>query len=249
VTAVVLAVVLAGCGHGASTSTADGVRKDLASTLSHGGAAQCNARTYATQRFIDQRSFSIPALAREIEALCRKHPSTFASGLLRVSRVRIDGDRGTARLIDGGLFADGSVDVDIAKDGVWKLDRITRVDVDRREYVDALFGFSSTGGDDSTRTQRSCTRRRLGRLSDRQLRRAIVGAEVKLVVDPVLVCFMRPQLRAEGLSISLVSCLLKRLQRKGRRLVAVSLREDKRELRALFHSVAADCAPARSVAA
>ncbi len=228
-----LGLTLGACGGG-SESGADpaAVRKDVTKALTSADRGICELRRYATPRFVEQDSFSIPELVEVNAKTCRRDVKGFAADAVRLSRVKVDGDTATARLVaDGGAFGYGKIDLALVRDGSWKLDRITAVQLDRRRF-DALqrqFVRLDTDPLPAGRMPASvvgCFDRRIARRSDAEIERAIVRGDPVLVSDPLLVCVVRPQLRA-ALPLDLTSCVVEQLRRDDDTLLRILLSEDK----------------------
>jgi hypothetical protein len=239
--------LLAACGAGgpASGDDAAAVRADVTGALTTANTAICELRRYATKRFVDQDTFSIPEIARIGERTCRADVDAYAAESVTLSRVRVSGGRATARMqADGGAYGYGVLDVALVKERVWKLDRIMAVDVDRRRFDELQTRFASARHG-ATPTAVACAKRRLARIRDAEIERAVVAADVSLVSDPLLVCFVRPQLR-RPLSPAVTGCVVGRLRRRGDELLRVLLGPGRRAGDALFGAVARACAARRA---
>jgi len=233
-----LAAVMLACGG----SDGEDVREDITQALTTTDEDDCRLDTFATKRFVDQQTYSIPELASEAEKICRDDVKTYASDAVEVSAVKVDGDRATARIVaDGGTFGFGALGIALVKDGDWKFDELTALDIDRKKFNQLQIQFSSVGDEQVSAPQTACTLRRLDRFSDTELEQAVLKADVKLVVDPLLVCFLRPELRKGGLSLRQTSCVLKALRNDGVKLLRVALREDEGATQALLAQAAAGC--------
>jgi hypothetical protein len=239
-----LASLLAGCGGSGADSggSAADVRRDVAKALTTAGREVCDLRRYATQRFVEQDSFSIPELVEVNADGCRSDVKAFAAEAVKLSRVRVDGDRATARLrADGGAFGYGVLDVDLVRDGSWKLDRITAVDLDRRRFDELQKRLTGIDDDPLPASVVACTDRRIARRSDAEIERAVVRGDSALVSDLVLVCVVRPQLR-RALPLDITSCVVRQLRRADDELLRALLREDEDASHKLFGEAAAACA-------
>lgn len=243
--ALLSAGLLVACGGGdvsESANQAAAVREDVTKALTSTDADDCEPTTHATQRWVDQETYSIPELATQMERLCRADVETYAADAVKVSHVRVHGERATARIeARGGTYGFGRLDVALAKDRSWKLDELTGVDIDRAKFDTIQVQFATIGDGRASKAQTGCSVRRLARLSDRELERAVLTSDVRLVLDPVLVCFLRPELRRQGLSLALTSCVIKALRGTGDTLLRVVLKDDQRDTKKLFTQAAAGC--------
>jgi hypothetical protein len=241
-----LALALVACGGGTSDSGGDpeAVRRDVTKALTTADARICELRRYATRRFVEQDSFSIPELVAVNARTCRTDVAGFAADAVRLSRVTVDGDRASARLVaDGGAYGYGTLDLALVRDHVWKLDRITAVDVDRAKFDALQAQFAGVRGDAPPPSVLACAKRRIARRSDAQIERAVVRADSTLVSDPLLVCIVRPQLR-RALSPQLTSCVVARLRRDDDELLRVLLGGDEHAGEELFARAGRSCADA-----
>lgn len=241
-----LVLALAACGGG-TTDSGDGpagVRRDVTQALTTADARICELRRYATRRFVEQDSFSIPELVVVNARTCRADIEGFTADALRLSRVKVDGDRATARLVaDGGAYGYGTIDLALVRDHVWKLDRITAVDVDRARFDALQAQFARVGDDTPSPSLLACAKRRIARLSDAQIERAVVHGDWTLVSDPLLVCVVRPQLR-RALSTKLTSCVVAQLRRDDDELLRALLGGDEHTGDKLFARAGESCAHA-----
>lgn len=234
--------LLAACGGGESAGDAAAVRADVAKALTSTDADDCEPTTYATQRWVDRQTYSIPELARQMERLCRADVERYAADAVRVSRVEVDGARATARIVaHGGTYGFGELEVALAKDRSWKLDELTGVALDRAKFDRIQVQFATIGDGEASKAQTACSIRRLARFSDRELEQAVLRSDVTLVLDPVLVCFLRPELRKQGLSVELTRCVIRALRGTGDKLLRVVLSDDQRATKKLFMQAAAGC--------
>jgi hypothetical protein len=219
------------------------VREDVTRGLMSTDADDCTPTSHATQRWVDQETYSIPQLARQMERLCRAEVKTYAADAVEVSHVQVDGGRATARIAArGGTYGFGDLDVTLAKDRSWKLDELTGVAIDRAKFDKIQVQFANIGEGQASKLQTGCAIRRLARFSDGELERAVLKSDVALVLDPVLVCFLRPELRRQGLSLELTRCVIAALRGKGDALLRVVLGDDQRATNKLFTQAAAGCA-------
>ena len=239
-----LALTLVACGGSGSESGADAasVRKDVTKALTTAKRDICELRRYATERFVEQDSFSIPELVKVNAGTCRSDVATYAADGLKLSRVTVDGDRATARLAaDGGAFGYGVLDLALVRDGTWKLDRITAVDLDRRKFDSLQRQFARLDDDPLPARVVDCYERRIARRSDAEIERAIVRGDSVLVSDPLLICVVRPTLR-RALPLDLTSCVIRQLRRDDDELLRILLREDEGASQKLFRAAAEVCA-------
>jgi len=239
-----LALLLGACGSDEprSAGSAAAVRGDVTRALTKADPSICETRGYATQRFAEQASVSIPELDRATEKICRADVATFAADAVKLTRVKIDGDRATARMTaDGGAYGYGALDLALVRDGSWKLDLITAVDLDRARFEKLQERFARVGDEPASPVVTACVSRRLARLSDAQIERAVVRADPAFVSNPLLVCVVRPQLRM-ALSIALTSCVMKQLGRDPAELLGTLLGDDEEAINRLFARAAGGCA-------
>jgi hypothetical protein len=239
-----LAPLLVACGdsRSQSESNAAAVRADVTKALTTADRDICELRRYATKGFVAQDSFSIPELAAVNAKTCRADVEAYTADAVKLSRVNVDGDRATARLAaDGGAYGYGVLELTLVRDGSWKLDRITAVDLDRAKFDALQAQFAAVGDEDAPPAVTACAKRRIDRLTDAQIERAVVRGDSTLVSDPLLVCVVRPQLR-KALSLALTSCVLGQLRRDDDALLRVLLREDAKASEKLFAAAAEACA-------
>ncbi|HEV7804178.1 MAG TPA: hypothetical protein VGO80_00040 [Solirubrobacteraceae bacterium] len=241
-----LVLALVACGGGTADSGDDpaAVRRDVTKALTTADPRICELRRYATRRFVEQDAFSIPELVAVNAKTCRADVRGFTADTLRLSRVKVAGDRATARLVaDGGAYGYGTIDLALVRDHVWKLDRITAVDVDRARFDALQAQFARVGHQTPSPSLLACAKRRLARLSDAQIERAVVRGDSTLVSDPLLVCVVRPQLR-RALSTALTSCVVAQLRRDDDELVRALLGGDERAGDKLFARAGERCTDA-----
>ncbi len=235
------ALGLAGCGGGdpESARTPQAVERDLTTAMTD---TVCDHGSYATRRFVERSSYGVAEYAELLEELCHDAPGEFAARSVRVSGVRVSGDRATATAVaTGGAYAFGRVTFALVRDGVWRIDRVTALDIDRAKFDAVQRRLAKVGDEPPTPAQVDCTVRRLSRLDDHELERAIIASDPTLVTDPTLVCVLRPELRRQGLSVSRTSCIVRQL-RSNRGLIGILLREDEEETEDLFIEAAVACA-------
>lgn len=243
----VAATLLAACGGASgpqSASTAAAVRHDIGAALTSTDVAGCKL-SYLTKRFTDQGTYAIPELLDSERRICRADVRTYAARSVKLTRIKVDGDHATVRMqADGGAYGYGTLDLALARDGTWKLDRLTAVRIDRAKFNRLQARFASVGEDKLTKAQIACSIRRLGRYSDAELDRATVQGDVGPQIDPLLVCLVRPALRKEGVPIALTSCVLKQLESMGRDFLRIIVKDDGKQTERLFTGAAQDCAQA-----
>lgn len=236
------ALGLAACGgdEPRSASTPQDVKRDVTAALTDRETV-CDQGSYATERFVNRASYGVPKYASRVEELCDKHVDEFAASSVKVTGVRVSGDRARATVVaTGGSYEVGRVTLSLVLDGVWRVDGLAALDIDRPKF-DAVQRRQASVAAEITPEQVDCTMRRLARLDDRELARAIIAFDPKLVADPTLVCVLRPELRKQGISSAQTSCIIRAL-RSTDGFVAILLREDAKETEDLFAQAASTCA-------
>jgi hypothetical protein len=133
------------------------------------------------------------------------------------------------------------LDLALVRDGTWKLDRITAVDLDRRKFDSLQRQFARLDDDPLPARVVDCYERRIARRSDAEIERAIVRGDSVLVSDPLLICVVRPTLR-RALPLDLTSCVIRQLRRDDDELLRILLREDDDASQKLFRAAAEVCA-------
>ena len=172
-----------------SAGGAAAVREDVAKALTTAKREICDLRSYATERFVTQATFSIPELLEVNADSCRRDLDLYAADRVKLSRVKVDGDRATARVIaDGGAFGYGVLDLALVGDGGWKFDRITAVELDRGKFDSLQAPVRAPRRRPAPGAVVDCYERRIARRSDAEIERAIVRGDSTLVSDP---CYVR----------------------------------------------------------
>jgi hypothetical protein len=180
-----------------------------------------------------------------LERFCRADVPYYMASSVRVTRIKVDGDRASARITPkGGQTPYGRHDVDLVRERVWKLDALTAVELDRQHLDRRIGWFLFFLDGEPTVKQSICAKRRLDSRDDGELARAIVRSDVDLIVDPVLVCFFRPQFRAAGVSIAASSCVVRALRDKGRLFLRVVTEGDDAKTREFLKGELGVCKPA-----
>jgi hypothetical protein len=219
VTTLVAAMILAGCGDAERTTEQAELTGDVTMALTSNKRNDCRLLTFATQRWIDQMTFSIRRLAVFSEAECLAGDDYDAHSV-EVSHVMIDGAHATALITPkGGAFAFGRLHVTLVKKILWKLDRLTAIDVDRKQ-LDAHYGNAAP--EPITKGQPRC---RVRRRTDAELERQIVGSDPDVLADGVLTCHVAPALRRSGIPRNVVDCIVKRLYARRKEFLRATLED------------------------
>ena len=243
------ALGLTACGGGdepQSAATPQDVKRDLTAALVDRDTV-CASNRYATARFAKLATYGVPEYAKRVTELCEKNVETYAAKSLKITGVRVSGDRARARVTaTGGAYAFGTVTFELVRDGVWRVDDVAAVDIDRERFDAVQTRVATTTDPPATSAQLACTLRVYGRSSDAELERAVRSFDPKFVTEPVLRCFLRPELRRQGLSATLANCVISTL-RSTDGFLRVLLSEDEKKLEALFTQAGADCAAGSAV--
>lgn len=229
-------LALAACGGGDGEERA--VRDAIAAALTGTSPRDCTA--HHTRAFLDQGSFGLRGLADEYVAFCRGHVAELAARSVRVDDVAVDGDRARARFTaDGGVHAVRSATVELRRvAGRWRLDRLSALRLDRARWARQQARAARRADRGVSAGQAACIARRLARVPDAALETAIVAGDAGLLADPLLVCAVRPQLRAAGLSLRRTRCVVVRLRRDPGRLARRMLDRTAASRRALERAFA-----------
>lgn len=215
-------VTLAACG---GKDDEDAIRDAIRSSLTSTDPDDCAAGATTTAAFRRQYAFGSAELAQQYEKLCRAEIENLAATSVRVFDVKVDGDRAHATFsATGRQYAFARARVRLRKDDDrWRLDRLTAVKL-KREAYDAQQVRVATGGQLAfSQKDAACFGRRLKTVSDAALERALVRSDPAVFADPLLICFVRPRVRAFGLSNSRTRCVILRLRRDGGALVRTAL--------------------------
>lgn len=139
--------------------------------------------------------------------------------------MKADGDKAQAGFsASGGQYALTQARVQLRKDDDhWKLDRLTAVTLDRRAYDAQQLRLATGGSLKLSQAHAACFSRRVKNVADTTLERAIVSSDGAVFADPLLICFVRPQLRQYGLSIPRTRCTILRLRRDAVGLMQIAL--------------------------
>jgi hypothetical protein len=238
---VLCAAGLVACGGG-DDSAAD-VAADVERGFVSTSKDACDPLTHGTKRFSDQLSFGIAEIVASGRRSCRADVELYAADAADVTRVRVDGERATAHVVPtGGVNAIGELTLALVKDGTWKTDRITAVDLDRARFDAVQRDFAGRGPGGKQRA--ACAIRRFARMSDAALERALVRADPILFSEPLLMCVARPALLERGLPVALTGCIIRELRADGIRFLRSFLRDDADAGFDLMFELAAGCARA-----
>lgn len=207
------ALTIAACGGGGK-SDEDGVRDAIRSSLQTTDPGDCAPGATQTAAYLRQITFASPSVQKVYEQRCRASPKGFAATAVSVSAVSVDGSDADATFTaTGGQYAFARATAALKKgDGRWRLDRLTSVKLARpaydRQQAQLASGVGGLSPDDA-----ACFSRRLAKVSDDALGAAIVAARPGVFADAFLVCFIRPELRKGGLTLSRTRCVVVRLRR------------------------------------
>lgn len=229
-------LALAACGGARGEERA--VRDAIDAALTGTSPRDCTAPY--TRAFLDQGSFGLRGLADEYVAFCRAHVAALAARSVHVEDVAVEGDRARARFTaDGGAYAVRSASVKLRRvAGRWRLDRLTALSLDRARWARQQARAARLADSGVSATQAACVARRLTRVPDGELERGIVDGDAGMLADPLLVCAVRPQLRAAGLSLVRTRCVGVYLRRDPARLVRRMLDRTAASRRALERAFA-----------
>jgi hypothetical protein len=230
-------LALAGCGGGGK-SDEDKVRDAISSSLKTTNPADCAPGAAQTVAFLRQITFASPSVQKDYEARCRANTKGFAATAVKVSAVTVDGDAADATFsATGGQYAFAQANAALKKsDGRWRLDRLKSVQLDRPAY-DTNQAQLANGAGELSAGDSACFSRRVAKVSDATLEAAIVASRPGVFADAFLVCFIRPELRKGGLTLSATRCVVVRLRRDPEALMRTVFGGTKAAERALQGSV------------
>lgn len=215
--ALALPLSLAACGDGKDeTAIRDGLEKGLTST----SRSACSSGY--TRTFLDQGMYGSSTAAASFRSFCRSNIKQLAARKVDVSAVRVDGDTAEADFSAiGGQYAFKSATVTLRRNGgQWRLDRLTDLKLERPEYDRQQERLAILQKDGFTRKEAACFRRRIERVSDERLSKAIVASDPTYLAEPLLVCVIGPTLRRGGLSVRQTRCIIRRVRGKSARTFA-----------------------------
>lgn len=242
----VLAVAVVGACGGEDDEEA--IRETIRSSLTSTEPDDCAGRDTTTASFRRQYAFGSAALARQYEKLCRAEIEKLAATSVRVFDVEVDGDRAQAGFSAmGGQYVLADARVQLRRDDDrWRLDRFSTVKLERDAFDAQQVKLATGGRLGFSREDAACFARRLKRVSDAALERAIAQPDPAVFTDPLLICFVRPKLREYGLSNRRTRCVILRLRREADEvariaLAAASARADQSELQDLVVRAATAC--------
>lgn len=240
--ALALLLSLAACGAGKDE---DAIRDGLEKALTSTSPSACSSGY--TQAFLDQGTYGSSTVAASFRKFCRANISELAAKEVDVSDVRVDGNNAEADFsASGGQYAFKNATVTLRKNGdEWRLDRLKALELSRPEYDEQQERLATKQEGGLTETEAACYRRRIERVSDARLSKAIVSADPSYLADPLLVCVIRPTLRDGGFSNSQTRCILRRVRgQSARRFVQLTLAGTKAAETAIkgrFRRAAAAC--------
>ena len=185
--ALAAALVLASCGSsGSSEDEESRVRAIIREYATVRDASHCLELT--TQRFLEQTEFRRGAQALED---CQEDAKTDEPARsVGITRVRVNGDRATARAAFRGGDEDGATgDFALVKrDGKWKLDRVTGVELEFERYLQAGRKGLARPPDPLKPKQVDCAIRKFRALGEEKVERAIVEGDAAVFVGPITGC-------------------------------------------------------------
>ncbi|MDX6690152.1 MAG: hypothetical protein QOG15_1609 [Solirubrobacteraceae bacterium] len=236
---VLLLSVLALAGCGGAKSDEDAVRDAVRSSFQSTDPADCAPGNSQTAAFLRQVTFASPSVQDLYEQRCRANPTRFAATEVSVAAVKVTGDAADATFhATGGQYAFARATAALKKsDGRWRLDRLESVRLDRPAY-DRRQAQLASGVGGLSAADAACFSRRLAKVADAALERAIVAAQPAVFADAFLVCFIRPELRKGGLTLSATRCVVVRLRRDPERLMRLVFGGTKSAQRTLQRDVA-----------
>jgi len=209
VLALVAGSLLLGCGTSGDEKS---IREGLETSLKSSDPKACSSGY--TRAFLDQGTFGNAAVAGEFLTFCRANIKQLAADSVDISEVRVDGDRAEADFsASGGAYAVKQATLRLTKSGdTWRLDRLKAIELARPAFERQQARLATLTRDGLSATEAGCYERRLRRLADAALERAIVDSDPSLLGDFLLVCIYRPELRKVGLTSAQTRCVLQRAQ-------------------------------------
>jgi len=145
----VLPAVVACGGSGRPSGPAD-VERDITAALTTTEGA-CEPLAYGTKRFADQGGPATADPSSDVEQACRRDVERYVARSVRVSHVKVDGDRATALVTTtGGPLAIGDLTFALVRDGVWKIDRIAAIDIVEQTHTQHIRQDGGDGNVDAT---------------------------------------------------------------------------------------------------
>jgi hypothetical protein len=236
------ALPLASCGAGGE---ADAVRDSIRTAFTSTDPSACTTRQ--TPEFVRQGTLGLPRLAVEYERFCAANIRRLTADSVEISEVSVDGARARARFsAAGGAYPIRAATVTLRRiDRRWLLHRLTSLNLDRASFDRLQLELATQPKNGLSRGSAGCLVRRLRTVETARLESAIVAADASLLADPVLLCAVRPDLRAAGFTVAQTSCVIARLrERRGTQLVRLLLAGTpaaRRELQRRIGRAAAAC--------
>jgi hypothetical protein len=242
ITALPLALSLAACGASKDeTAIRDGLEEALTST----SRSACSSGY--TQAFLDQGTYGSSTVAASFRKFCRANIKELAADKVSVFDVRVDGNSAEADFsAGGGQYAFKRATVTLRKSGgQWRMDRLTALELERPQYDEQQEHLAILQKDGLSKNEAACYRRRIERVSDETLSKAIVTSDPSYLADPLLFCVIRPTLRKGGFSTAQTRCVLRRVRgssaRTFVRLTLAGTKDAERAIKRRFRRAATAC--------
>jgi hypothetical protein len=222
------------------------IREGLEKALTSTSPSACSSGY--THAFLEQGTYGSSTVAASFRRFCRSNIKALAADKVTVSDVQVDGNDAEADFsASGGQYAFKNATVTLRKSGgQWRLDRLTALQLARPEYDKQQEHLAILQRDGLSRQEAACYRRRIERVSDARLSKAIVASDPSYLADPLLTCVIRPTLLKRGFSTAQARCILRRARgRSARTFVQLTLAGTKQAERAIkgrFRRAAAACA-------
>ena len=212
---------LAACG---GNKDEDAIRDGLETALTSKSASACSSGY--TQAFLDQGTYGSSTVAASFRRFCKENIAKLAADKVDVFEVRVDGSNAEADFSAiGGQYAFKSATVTLRKRGdEWRLDRLKALQLQRPLYDEQQERLAVLQEGGLSKREAACYRRRIERVSNARLSKAIVVSDPSYLADPLLVCVIRPELRKGGFSNAQAKCIMTRVRgSSARKFVQLTL--------------------------